>query len=279
MLAASVLFAGMGLGIKVASQHVDAGQLVWWRNAVQLVGAVTIARARGVSLTVVDRPALWRRCGFGTIAMVAYFGAIARLPLGDAVLLTYTMPVFVALFSPSVTGETRSPGLVPALAVGLVGVALVADPRFSPDPVGVALGLLAAVSSGVAYGWLRVSTRSEPRERIVVWFSVACVVATTPSWLGGGPPWTWDGVGALVAAGGFGLAATLLMTTAYAHGPTDVVALFSYATPVAAYVAAALVLREPVTWQAMGGVALVALSGLLVRPPAAPPQQASPSGG
>lgn len=265
MLLASVLFAGMGLCVKVAAEHVGPGQIVWWRNVVQLLGAVAIAGMRGRSLRVRDPKALLWRSLTGAFAMLLYFMAIARLTLGDAVLLTYTSPLFVAAFSPAVTGEPRAGRLVPALGLGLVGVAVVADPRFTPDVLGVAYGLAAAVLAGLGYVWLRVSTRSDHRETIVAWFALACVLLTSPSLWWGPPPATWDGLGALLGAGVLGLGATLLLTRAYEDGPADVVALFSYATPVMAYLAGAVALGEPLGWRGLVGVTLVAASGLIVR--------------
>jgi drug/metabolite transporter (DMT)-like permease len=77
-----------------------------------------------------------------------YFVAIERLPVGVALLLEFTAPVFVALWARFVRRERVRNLLWLALGLALVGLALVARvwDGGSLDRVGVAAGLVAAVA-------------------------------------------------------------------------------------------------------------------------------------
>lgn len=80
---------------------------------------------------------------------MTYFAAIERLPIGLALLLEYMAPVLVALWVRFVRREPVRATLWPALALALVGLALVArvgDASTALDPLGVLAGVGAAVS-------------------------------------------------------------------------------------------------------------------------------------
>lgn len=276
MILASVLFAAMGLLVKVASAEVSTGQVVLWRNAVSCAAMLpwALADRRRVALTL-PGPVILRSLS-GVASMFCYFTAISRLHLGDAVTLSYASPVLVALIAPRVLGERPPPGLWPALGLGFVGVALVAQPAFEGDPLGVAAGVATAVLAAVAYVYVRVATRTESSGAIVFWFSAVSTLAATPS-LAMGSAWPAPGmVAALVGVGLLGLFAQLAMTRAYAAADAAVVSLYSYATPVLAYALGLVALGELPSVGGVAGVALVALAGVWVTPRAADVHGRSP---
>lgn len=82
------------------------------------------------------RPAAF---GLATAMMnVAYYEAIARLPLGTAVAIEFCGPVAVAALA------SRRPRDVGAVVLAAAGVLLIADVRWSGSPAGVAWALAAA---------------------------------------------------------------------------------------------------------------------------------------
>lgn len=266
MLAAATLFAVMGAFVKIAAADLPASQLVLWRNLVAaLIMLIPALRDRS-RWRVRGWPALLARSGFGVVAMFCYFQAISRLPLGDAVLLVYASPIFVALGSPWALGEPARPRIWIGLVLGFAGVALVADPRFSPDVVGAAFGLAAAVLSAAAYISLRFATRTDRNSTIVLWFSVLCVILSAPAlWPQPVLPASASGWWPVVAVGLAAVGAQLMMTRAYAVGEAARIALFSYATPVLAYLLGWAVLGEVVHTRGLIGTALVATAAWIAR--------------
>ena len=120
--------------------------------------------------------------GFATALMnLAFYEAIARLPLGTAVAIEFVGPVAVAAVA------SRRPRDVAAVVLAAVGVALIADVRWSGSPSGV-LWALAAAGMWAAYILLgkRVASAGNGLDDMAVGFVVAAV-ALSPLLLLGGP--------------------------------------------------------------------------------------------
>ena len=77
------------------------GCLVHGLREIDVIGVViySICKQRGVNLTVIDQKSMFLRCLTGLIAMILYFSALGLIPIGQAVTLQYTNPLFVALLS------------------------------------------------------------------------------------------------------------------------------------------------------------------------------------
>jgi drug/metabolite transporter (DMT)-like permease len=101
-----------------------------------------------------DLPAL-AALGLSGAALIQwlYFVAIDRLPVGIALLLEFTGPLLIALYSRLVLGHAVHRRVWLALAVSLAGLALVAEVWRDAglDPVGVAAGLGAAACLATFY--------------------------------------------------------------------------------------------------------------------------------
>lgn len=120
--------------------------------------------------------------GLATALMnLAFYEAIARLPLGTAVAVEFVGPVAVAAVA------SRRPRDVTAVALAALGVALIADVRWSGSPSGV-LWALAAAGMWAAYILLgkRVATAGNGLDDMAVGFTVAAVLLS-PLLLVGGP--------------------------------------------------------------------------------------------
>jgi drug/metabolite transporter (DMT)-like permease len=106
--------------------------------------------------------------------------------MGDAVTLLATSPIFVALLSAPLLGERVRPSIVVALALGLSGIALVAQPSFNVAGHLVAAGTGAALAAALAMIWLRRIGPNESSEAIVFHFTsvgfVAMLLASLPVW-------------------------------------------------------------------------------------------------
>lgn len=120
--------------------------------------------------------------GLATALMnLAFYEAIARLPLGTAVAIEFVGPVAVAAVA------SRRPRDVAAVAFAALGVLLIADVRWSGSPSGV-LWALAAAAMWAVYILLgkRVATAGNGLDDMAVGFAVAAVVLS-PLLLLGGP--------------------------------------------------------------------------------------------
>ena len=146
--------------------------LLAWRRPGRAAWAGRAGRRRLLLATVF---------GLATALMnVAYYEAIARLPLGTAVALEFCGPVVVAAVA------SRRPRDVAAVVMAAAGVLLIADVRWSGSPSGV-LWALAAAAMWAAYVLLgkRVARGGNGIDDLAVGFTAAAVLLS-PLLLTGG---------------------------------------------------------------------------------------------
>jgi drug/metabolite transporter (DMT)-like permease len=215
---AQLLFAMMAIAARFGGRDLPWQEVAATRFAVGTMTAFAVARARGQSLRITHRREAWLRSLFGTLSAAGtfYIYAAPVLPMGDAVTLLSTSPIFVALLSAPLLGERVRPSIMVALALGFCGIVLVAQPSFRAAGHLVAAGAGAALAAAIAQIWLRRIGPNESSEAIVVHFlSVGFVVmflASLPVWK---TPTTRDAywLGFMGLTGGL---AQIAMTRAYA---------------------------------------------------------------
>lgn len=272
MLGASLLFALMAACVKLASAQYSAGEIVFYRSLIGLVLMAAALRGRGFSWrTPVPALHFWRSLS-GTVSLCLWFYAVGVLPLGTAMTLNYTAPVWIALFL--IGGSVMlAPGkvaidgrLVCTVLIGFAGVALVLKPTLDPQQMwGGVLGLLSGVISAVAYlGVTALGRAGEPSERVVLYFSASGVVAGAVLALLSGPlhGHTPYGLLLLAATGALATGAQWLMTRAYTAGATLGIATLQYLGIAYAFVLGVWLFDDPVTPMALAGMALIIGAGV-----------------
>ncbi len=264
----SVFFAAMALLARVeAARGFDAAQLVFVRMGVGALACLALF-ATGRAAWKIRRPlGLLARGLFGSSAILLFFFAITRLPVGEATLLNYTSPLFTTLFAALFLGERPGPRPIAGLLVTLVGLALTVDAsggaRFS---WGLAAGFASAVMSGAAVATVRSLRKTEGPTMI---FFVFCVVALALSGPLAAPGAHLPAPRDVLPLLGVGVASTLaqlLFTEAMGYVSAVGAAVVSPLTPIAAYLLGSFFLGEPLTPRlglgvlvAIGGVALGSL--------------------
>jgi drug/metabolite transporter (DMT)-like permease len=237
MVLATLLFATMGVCVKLASAYYGAGEIVMYRGLVGTLFLFAMTRGKGLSLkTSVPAMHFWRSLS-GVIALSLWFFAISKLPLATAMTLNYMSSVWMALFligGAVLMGAAKvDPRLIITVLLGFLGVGLVLQPAMEDQQVWHGLaGLASGMLSAMAY--LQVTSlgrAGEPEYRIVFYFSMGGVVAgalTTIASHGGWHGHTWTGAALLLAVGVLATAAQLLMTRAYGTGKPLVNASLQY---------------------------------------------------
>jgi inner membrane transporter RhtA len=155
--------------------------------------AVAVLRVMGAALVLLawrrPGPSAWRGArlgravafGLATALMnIAFYEAIARLPLGTAVAIEFCGPVAVAAVA------SRRPRDVAAVVLAVLGVLLIADVRWSGSPSGV-VWALAAAAMWAAYIVLgkRVASAGNGLDEMAVGFAVAAVLLSPLLLVGG----------------------------------------------------------------------------------------------
>ncbi len=107
--------------------------------------------------------------------MICTFFAFHKLPVGDVVTLTNTFPIWVAVLSWPLYGQSPGVKMAIAILIGVAGVALVEQPHFESGNLGVLAALAAALFTAVAMLGLHSLGDLDPRA-IVVHFSAVATV-------------------------------------------------------------------------------------------------------
>ncbi len=271
MVLASLLFAAMGVCVKLASSMYDATEIVMYRSLVGVLMVGALARWQGVSLRTTVPGMHVARSVAGVGALSLWFFAFGGLPLATAMTLNYMSSVWMALFllggAVFMGARQLDMRLFAAVLAGFVGVALVLRPSMGPQQAwpGVA-GLLSGMLAALAYLQVTALGRAgEPELRVVFYFSCggALAGAVMSLVLGDGlHSHTVYGAGLLLAVGTLASLAQLCITRAYAIGRPLVNACLHYLGIVFAYMLGVLFFHDPVTLSATLGMLLIIGAGV-----------------
>lgn len=270
MLLATLLFALMSAGVKLAGSQYSAGEILMYRGLVGALLIMAVARVRREPLrTRVPAMHFWRSLS-GVGALGLWFYSFTGLPLGTAVTLNYMSSVWLAVFLAASAwlsgGGSRTPrGLTMAVLAGFAGVALILQPTLGLDQLEFGLaGLLSGLIAASAYLQVGALGRAgEPESRVVFYFSLGSLIGGIPLSLAFGGFHAVDLRGALLL-GGIGILATvaqLLLTRAYSSGQTLKNATLQYAGVAFSFVLGIWIFDDPVTFPAVAGMVLIAAAG------------------
>jgi drug/metabolite transporter (DMT)-like permease len=261
-------FASMGVGIRLVSGELPNAMVVFGRNLVGILLLAPWLLRNGLGDLKTTVPGLHLlRATAGISAMYCFFYAIAELPLGEAMLLKLTAPLFIPLFAMLWLHERVTGLLWMALGIGFAGVVVILD--LAPDAAwgGVSLvaliGLLGGVFAAVAKVTVRRLSGSEPTTRIVFYFAlIGGLISAVPL------AWEWQTPTA-TAWGlllGIGIAATLgqlALTRGLTLAPASRMGAFGYFSVIFGAAYGWLFWDEPLTLSLLLGTLLIAAGGLL----------------
>ncbi len=257
LFGSSVFFGLSSVLVRLATRGgMNGGQVTLVRFVVGLGGILAWFWARPGTFRPVNRPLLVSRGAFGAASALMYFLAIERIPAGQATLLNNTFPIWAVLLSLFVLDERPTVHLAIALAIASAGVFLVLGGGGFTLTLGVGqvLGLVSAITGGVAVTSMRRLRATDNAPTIFFAFALGGILAGLPFASGGWPgsPLAW---GAAAAVGLAAFVAQLLMTEAYGALSVPEAALWQQLTPIASYLWA-LTLGEGIGWSTAAGVLL-----------------------
>lgn len=271
VLAKAAIDAGLSPE-QVASARICLGAAI-------LLAGTAVFRPKALRVRRREVPTL---VAYGLVGVAAvqlfYFVAVARLPIGVAMLLEYLSPVLVTLWVRFVRGTRLHRAIWVGVGLAISGLVLVAQvwDGLSLDLVGVLAGLATAACSATYFLLGERSVAASDPVGITTWglvIGAAAVTAVAPVWalpgavVAGGstfgpwhpPVWVLLVAVALVAT----VVAYLAGMAALRHLPSSVVSVLSLIEPVTATALAWALLGQALSVvQVVGGVVL--LSGALI---------------
>jgi drug/metabolite transporter (DMT)-like permease len=260
---------------------------LWQFHATRTAMAFAILSLAAVPLGLRLRPRragpVLARSAIHATAMVIYFGALAFLPVAQVAAGLFTAPIFVLLIQRFLYGEPIRGLQVLAVFVGFLGVILVLGPEAMS---GATFAALLPVIAGALYAMGNIATRrwceGESAETIVAGFfgmlGVFGLIGMAALWafplpvpegaegfLQRGPVWPtgaflwWSFVQAAGSLIGVGM-----IVRAYQIAEASRVSVFEYVILPASAGWGFVLWGETLSWIAVGGMALIALAGVLI---------------
>ncbi|HMS20339.1 DMT family transporter [uncultured Sphingorhabdus sp.] len=262
-------FSLMDAAMKDLSLSVGAYNAVLWRNlaGTLIAGMLFVATGQGWPARDNLRLHLWRSIIVAGMA-VSFFWAIARLPLAEAIGLSFIAPVIALYLAAMLLGERIGREAILASIAGLAGVGVILYGKFSGHYSSDALwGALAVLFSAVLFAYNLILARQQAQAAgpieiaffqnlltasvlalFAPWFLAPLVVAKLPM---------------LLTAASLAIFSLLLMSWAYARAEAQILIPVEYTAFVWAVLFGWLFFDEPVTLTTLIGTALI-IGGSLI---------------
>ncbi len=151
MVLAALGFSIMGGAAKSLKGGFNAGQLVFWRNAIGLIVLIAGFLVR----PPVNKGGKFRLLIFrgmmGTTALYTLLYCILHIPLGTAMTYNLTSSLFIAVFSFILFREYHGRIVLAAVLLGFFGMLLIYKPAIHFPWFYHAAGLISGITSALAY--------------------------------------------------------------------------------------------------------------------------------
>jgi drug/metabolite transporter (DMT)-like permease len=256
----------MDMLVKLAAERFPIGEIVFARNFFAFLPVmIVIARSGGfAAIRTRNLTAHVLRGGIGIMSMACFFLSYALLPLGEAVSLASSGPLFMTALSVPLLGEKVGPRRWSAVIVGFVGVLVMMRPGSGLFQPAALVAVTAAFCYALAMTQVRRLSRSESSTAIVFYFTLFATLVGAASLPFDAVMPTWPEMPLLVAIGLLGGIAQFTMTAAFRRTAVAIIAPFDYLGLVFAMIYGFLVWGDlPDLWL-VTGAAIVVASGIYI---------------
>lgn len=263
----AVFFAALSITTRLLAGRVPSAQVSALRFLVGLIGVICIFLARRRRPNLGHLGLLALRGLFGGGAVLTYFFAIEQLGAAPATVLSYSSPVFAALFAAIFLHERPPLAQRAGLLTATVGAGLVA---FSTGQgtlagslgTGLAAGAASAVLGGAAMTVMKKVRDDTDAFTVFLAFCAVGLVMSLPVAWPGWVPLDAQTFPLTVLVGVLGLLGQLLLTWGMGHTSATVGSATTQLVPAIAWTIAVGWLREPISAMAALG-ALLCVGGVV----------------
>ena len=263
------IYTVMDAIMKGLSIQSGAYSAVLWRSlaGVAIAGSVFVARRKRWP----RRPALQLHVGRGLAAgtsVVLFFWGLARVPMAQAVALTFLAPLVALYLASLVLGERIRRAAIYGSLAAAAGVLVIAAGEVRAEAsTETVLGTVAIVIASILYAGSLILLRrqaqvADPLEvALFTSLVIGAVLLAGAPWFSGWP--AWPQTPAIGAAATLGTISSMLMAWAYGRAEAQVLAPVEYTAFVWAALLGWLVFGEIVSSFTVAGAALI-VAGCLV---------------
>lgn len=263
VVAACFLFTLVAVLIRFVTREVDPVEVAFFRNFLGLLFVLPLVAKRRSRLLRTERLGMHGlRAAIGVAATIAWFTALAVLPLADATALSFTSPLFATLGAGLILGEKVSRQRWNAVGIGFLGALIVLRPGEGLLTSGSLWAVAAAACMAGSALSVKTLSRSETPATVVFYMGlIGSPLALVPAL----PVWTWPSIQAWPLLAGVGLFAMLgqmLMVRGLAAADASAIMPFDFSRLLFAALAGMALFGEiPDLWT-LAGASLIFLAAI-----------------
>lgn len=225
------MFTLMNVFAKLLSANHSVIEIAFYRNLIASIPFLIMVFVLGKReiLVIRSKPAaVGIRAVLGSVSLMTTFAAFTLMPMAETTVLLFTASLFIPILGVIFLREHVGPYRWTAIAVGFIGVVIMASPAGNVNVLGVTIALIASLMHATLQVILRYLGRYESPETVVFYFVVIGTfvtalplpfVAVTP---------TMAEVPLLFGVGLSGAAAQWLLSVAFRNAPAAIVTVFNY---------------------------------------------------
>ncbi len=255
----------MAVAGREATKTLHVFQIMAMRSVLGLVLLWPLLHASG-GIAAMRTARLGRHVARNAVHYAAQFGwffALTLIPLAQVVAIEFTMPIWTALLAVAFLGERLGAARIVAVALGLVGVAVIVRPGLEHVDPGQLIALAAAVGFAISIILVKSLTATESVVSIIFWMLVVqSLIGIVPAALVWRTPtaavWPWIGVIALC-----GTYSHYCMTQALRHADAMMIVPMDFLRVPLTAVAGWLVYDERIDLFTVVGAGLILVANLL----------------
>jgi len=255
----------MAVAGREATRSLHVFQIMEMRSVIGFVLLWPLLHASG-GLAAMRTRRLGRHVARNTVHYAAQFGwffALTLIPIAQVVAIEFTMPIWTALLAVAFLGERLGAARIVAVALGLVGVAVIVRPGLEHVDPGQLIALAAAVGFAISIILVKSLTATESVVSIIFWMLVVqSLIGIVPAALVWRTPpaqvWPWIGVIALC-----GTYSHYCMTQALRHADAMVIVPMDFLRVPLTAVAGWVVYDERIDLFTVIGAGLILVANLL----------------
>src|SRR5215203_3708209 len=262
MFLSTFFFAMANVCVKQVA-HLPAMEIVFFRCLLGVAFCFYGLKRANAGMKGSNRTFLLLRGVFGTTALFCFFVTVQHIPLATAMTIQYLSPIFTAIIAIFLLREkVRLPQWI-FYAIAFAGVLFIEQVDERVEPIYLALGILSALGSGMAYNLVRSLKEKEHPLTVVFHFQLTGMIAgfvftifnwTTPA----GMDWFY-----LVLIGIFSQLGQIFLTDALQKEKAASVAIIVYTGLIYGLSIGWLVFGEPQGAGSLIGMLLVVVGVIL----------------
>lgn len=230
-MGAFFMFTIMNVFAKLLSENHSVIEIAFYRNLIACMPflfMVFVLGKRDILVIRAKPAAVGFRAVIGAISLMTTFAAYSLMPMAETTVLLFTASLFIPVLGVIFLKEKVGPYRWTAVAIGFLGVVIMAGPTGSVNALGVTVALVAALMHATLQVILRYLGKFERPETVTFYFLViGTLVTALPLPFVAVTP-TMKEIPLLFGIGLSGAAAQWLLSTAFGNAPAAIVTVFNY---------------------------------------------------